>query len=102
VAIAAAYRACALAHPHLYRLMTYQPLRRDLLPAGLEAQAAQPFAEAAGYDVARARAMWASAHGLARRAGGIHSVIRHSGLPGQDQPRPAETGHRRRNVTRDA
>jgi AcrR family transcriptional regulator len=63
-AIAGAYRAYAVAHPHLYRLMNYQPLRRDLLPAGLEARAAQPLAEAAGYDEARARAMWAFAHGM--------------------------------------
>ena len=63
-AIAGAYRAYAVAHPHLYRLMTYQPLRRDLLPAGLEARAAQPLAEAVGYDEARARAMWAFAHGM--------------------------------------
>jgi len=63
-AIASAYRAYAVAHPHLYRLMNYQPLRRDLLPDGLEARAAQPLAEAAGYDEARARAMWAFAHGM--------------------------------------
>ena len=63
-AIAGAYRAYAVAHPHLYRLMNYQPLRRDLLPGGLEARAAQPLAEAAGYDEARARAMWAFAHGM--------------------------------------
>jgi AcrR family transcriptional regulator len=63
-AIAGAYRAYAVARPHLYRLMTQQPLRRDLLPAGLEARAAQPLAEAAGYDEARARAMWAFAHGM--------------------------------------
>jgi Tetracyclin repressor-like, C-terminal domain len=63
-AIATAYRAYALAHPHLYRLMNYQPLRRDLLPAGLEARAAGPLAEAAGHDQARARAMWAFAHGM--------------------------------------
>jgi AcrR family transcriptional regulator len=63
-AIAAAYRGYALAHPHLYRLMNYQPLRRDLLPASLEAQAAQPLADAVGYDEARARAMWAFAHGM--------------------------------------
>ena len=63
-AIARAYRAYAVAHPHLYRLMNYQPLRRDLLSAGLEARAAQPLAEAAGYDEARARAMWAFAHGM--------------------------------------
>jgi AcrR family transcriptional regulator len=63
-AIASAYRVYAVAHPHLYRLMNYQPLRRDLLPGGLEARAAQPLAEAAGYDEARARAMWAFAHGM--------------------------------------
>lgn len=63
-AIAGAYRAFAVAHPHLYRLMNYQPLRRDLLPDGLEARAAQPLAEAAGYNEARARAMWAFAHGM--------------------------------------
>ena len=63
-AIAGAYRAYAVARPHLYRLMNQQPLRRDLLPAGLEARAAQPLAEAAGYDEARARAMWAFAHGM--------------------------------------
>ena len=63
-AIASAYRSYAVAHPHLYRLMNYQPLRRDLLPDGLEARAAQPLAEAAGYDEARARAMWAFAHGM--------------------------------------
>jgi WHG domain-containing protein len=59
-----AYRAHAVAHPHLYRLMNYQPLRRDLLPGGLAARAAQPLAEAAGCDEARARAMWAFAHGM--------------------------------------
>jgi AcrR family transcriptional regulator len=64
VAIAAAYRAFAVARPHLYRLMNYQPLRRDLLPAGLEARTAEPLAQAAGHDEARARAMWAFAHGM--------------------------------------
>jgi AcrR family transcriptional regulator len=63
-AIARAYRAYAVTHPHLYRLMNHQPLRRDLLPAGLEARAAQPLTEAAGHDEARARAMWAFAHGM--------------------------------------
>jgi AcrR family transcriptional regulator len=62
--IAAAYRAFGVDHPHLYRLMNYQPLRRDLLPAGLEARAAYPLAAAAGYDEARARSMWAFAHGM--------------------------------------
>ena len=63
-AIAGAYRAFAVTHPYLYRLMNYQPLRRDLLPAGLEARAAQPLAQAAGHDEARAQAMWAFAHGM--------------------------------------
>ena len=63
-AMAGAYRAFAVTHPHLYRLMNYQPLRRDLLPAGLEARTAQPLARAAGHDEARARAMWAFAHGM--------------------------------------
>src|SRR5262249_56519129 len=60
-AIAGAYRAYAVAHPHLYRLMNYHPLRRDLLPAGLEARAARPPAEAVGYHEARARAIVAFA-----------------------------------------
>lgn len=38
--------------------MNSRPLRRDLLPDGLEARAAQPLAEAAGHD--EARAMWRS------------------------------------------
>lgn len=63
-AIARAYRAYAVAHPHLYRLMNYQAPRRDLLPAGLEALAARSLAQAVGYDQARARAMWAFAHGM--------------------------------------
>jgi AcrR family transcriptional regulator len=63
-AVAEAYRAFGVAHPHLYRLMNYQPLRRDLLAPGLEERAAQPLAEAVGYDTDRARAMWAFAHGM--------------------------------------
>ncbi len=63
-AIAGAYRAFAIAHPHVYRLMNYQPLQRDLLPAGLGDRAVQPLVEAAGYGEARARATWAFAHGM--------------------------------------
>ena len=37
--IAAAYRRFARAHPHLYRLMTDQELRRDLLAPGVEERA---------------------------------------------------------------
>jgi AcrR family transcriptional regulator len=62
-ALAAAYRAFAQEHPHLYRLMTDRPLRRDLLPPGLEARAAAPLVAAAGSGD-RARAVWAFAHGM--------------------------------------
>ena len=62
-ALAAAYRAFALDHPHLYRLMTDQPLPRDRLPAGVEDRAAAPLLRAAG-DLDTARAVWAFAHGM--------------------------------------
>lgn len=62
-AIAGAYRAFALAHPHLYRLMTERPLPRHLLPPGVEARAASPLLGAAG-SIDRARAIWAFAHGM--------------------------------------
>ncbi|MEC3913467.1 TetR/AcrR family transcriptional regulator [Nocardia sp. CDC160] len=63
-AVAQAYRTYALAHPHVYRLMNYRPLRRDLLPPGLEERAAQPLLDAVGGNQARARALWAFAHGM--------------------------------------
>ena len=63
-ALAVAYRAFALERPHLYRLMTERPLRRDLLEPGVEERAARPLLEAAGGDEARARAAWAFAHGM--------------------------------------
>lgn len=62
--IARAYRAWALTHPHLYKLMTDKPLPRDLLPPGLEQRAMAPVLEAFGGDVDRARAAWAFAHGM--------------------------------------
>jgi AcrR family transcriptional regulator len=62
-ALAAAYRAFALAHPHLYRLMNNGPLPRERLPAGLEERTAAPLLRAAG-SRARARAVWAFAHGM--------------------------------------
>jgi len=62
--LAAAYRAFARAHPHLYRLMTDQELRRDLLVPGVEDRAALPVYVAAGEDADRARAVWAFAHGM--------------------------------------
>jgi AcrR family transcriptional regulator len=62
-ALAGAYRAFALDHPHLYRLMTDQPLPRHRLPVGVEDRAAAPLLRAAG-DLDRARAAWAFAHGM--------------------------------------
>jgi len=61
--LARTYRAWALAHPHLYRLVTEGPLPRERLPDGLEAWAAQPVTLAAGSE-SRARAAWAFAHGM--------------------------------------
>jgi AcrR family transcriptional regulator len=62
--VARAYRAWALAHPHLYRLATDRPLPRDRLPAGVEDRAARPLLDAIGGDLAGARAVWGMAHGL--------------------------------------
>ena len=62
-ALAGAYRAWALAHPHLYRLATQGPLPREHLPEGLEAWAAEPVVRVAGSE-AKARATWAFAHGM--------------------------------------
>jgi AcrR family transcriptional regulator len=59
-----AYRRWALAHPHLYRLVTAGPLPRERLPEGLEAWTAEPVVIAAGGDPHRARAAWAFAHGM--------------------------------------
>jgi AcrR family transcriptional regulator len=65
VALGRAYRAFALAHPHLYRLATAGPLDRDRLTPGVEARAAAPLVAAVGGDGDRARAAWAFAHGMA-------------------------------------
>jgi AcrR family transcriptional regulator len=62
--LAAAYRAFARAHPHLYRLMTEGPLARDLLAPGVEERAAAPVLTAVGGDRDAARALWAFAHGM--------------------------------------
>lgn len=62
-AIARAYRAFGLQHPHLYRLMNDRELPRDLLPPGLEDSVALPIVTAFG-DRALARVAWALAHGL--------------------------------------
>jgi AcrR family transcriptional regulator len=63
-ALAGAYRAFALAHPHLYRLMNNGPLPRRQLPPGLEDRTAAPVLEVAGGNLDRARALWAFAHGM--------------------------------------
>ncbi|MET7299828.1 TetR/AcrR family transcriptional regulator [Embleya sp. NPDC005575] len=63
-ALAGAYRAYALAHPDLYRLMSGQPLDRAALPAGLEDRAAGPLVRAVGGDADAARAVWGFAHGM--------------------------------------
>ena len=63
-AIAAVYRAFALAHPHLYRLMTERELHRELLTPGVEDRAGRTVYEAAGRDADLARAAWAFAHGM--------------------------------------
>jgi AcrR family transcriptional regulator len=63
-ALATAYRDFARRQPHLYRLMTEQPLRRELLVPGVEESAVLPVLRAAGGDAERARAIWAFAHGM--------------------------------------
>jgi AcrR family transcriptional regulator len=62
--LARVYRRWALAHPHLYRLVTGGPLPRERLPEGLEAWTAEPVVMAAGGDPDLARATWAFAHGM--------------------------------------
>lgn len=63
-ASAAAYRAFARRHPHLYRLMTERHLDREHLAPGAEDRAARPVVEAFGHDADLARAAWAFAHGM--------------------------------------
>lgn len=63
-ALARAYRAYALAHPHLYRLMTERALDRDNLAPGVEERAGRTVVEAVGGDADLARAAWAFAHGM--------------------------------------
>ena len=63
-ALAAAYRAYARAHPHLYRLMTERPLDRVNLAPGAEQRAGRVVFEAVGGDADLARAAWAFAHGM--------------------------------------
>ena len=63
-ALAGAYRAWALAHPHLYCLATERPLPRHALPDGLEDRAAAPLLRTCDGDPDLARATWAFAHGM--------------------------------------
>jgi AcrR family transcriptional regulator len=62
-AVLAAYRRTGLSHPHLYRLATSGSLPRDLLPAGLEAWAGEPFFHVTG-EPHVAQALWSFAHGM--------------------------------------
>lgn len=57
-----AYRAQALASPHLYRLATSGPLARDQLSPGVEDWAGEPFWLVTGEPYV-AQALWAAAHG---------------------------------------
>lgn len=63
-ALAHAYRQWALAHPRLYELTTRRPLHRDQLRDGVETAASARLVALAGWNVDRARALWAAAHGL--------------------------------------
>lgn len=61
--LATAYRAYALAHPHVYRLMTEEPLPRERLQPGVENRGAEPLTRIVP-DPDLARAVWAFAHGM--------------------------------------
>lgn len=63
-ALGRAYRSYALAHPHLYRLMTARPLDRTRLAPGVEARASRLAVEAFRGDEDSARALWAFVHGM--------------------------------------
>ena len=81
-ALGAAYRRFALAHPHLYRLMTDRELRRDLLAPGVEERAGL-------HDLSRRR------RGHRPRARRVGLRPRH-GNARAHQPLPAGSRHRRR------
>ena len=63
-ALAQAYRAWALSHPHMHRLLNDRPLDRSKLPPGLEERAGAPLITACGGDLPLARAAWATIKGL--------------------------------------
>lgn len=63
--IAMNYRAWALEHPHLYRLIYSRDLdRNDPAVAEAEHVAAQPIRSLTGGDVSASRAIWSFAHGM--------------------------------------
>ena len=59
------YRAIAVGSPYAYELLTGREFPRELLPAGLEDWAGEPFYLNAGKDPVRGQALWAFAHGMA-------------------------------------
>ncbi len=63
-AIGVAYRAYAIAHPHVYRLMTDHGLDRARLAPGAEQYAGEALRQAVGGDLMLARVLWAFAHGM--------------------------------------
>jgi AcrR family transcriptional regulator len=62
-ALLSAYRSYSLSHPHLYRLATAGPLRRDELLPHLEEWAGNPWFLVTG-DPCLAQALWSFAHGM--------------------------------------
>jgi AcrR family transcriptional regulator len=62
--LGAAYRAYALEHPHVYRLLFQGRLPRERLAPGAEERAAAPVIRLAGGDPDRGRAIFAFAHGM--------------------------------------
>src|SRR3954465_10705426 len=81
--LGAAYRAFALEHPHLYRLMFEGRLPRERLVPGAEERAAAPVVAAAGGDPDRARALYAFAHGMVILELGGRGA---AGAPGRARP----------------
>lgn len=63
-AAAQAYRAWALANPHLYEVCMRRPLLRDRLPAGLEGDVTSMIIALTGQDHEHARAVLGLVHGL--------------------------------------
>src|SRR5271169_4541265 len=63
-AAAYAYRAWALANPHLYEICMRRPLLRDRLPEGLERDVTAMIISLTGRDHEHARAVWGLVHGL--------------------------------------